>query len=49
MSDQKILIVDYDAKSLENMVDLFSSYKFEIITAVDGQDAQPDSPWSDAP
>ena len=39
MSDQKILIVDYDAKSLENMVDLFSSYKFEIITAVDGQDA----------
>jgi DNA-binding response OmpR family regulator len=39
MSDQKILIVDYDAKSLENMVDLFSSYKLEIITAVDGQDA----------
>ena len=39
MSDQKILIVDYDAKSLENLVDLFSSYKFEIITAVDGQDA----------
>jgi DNA-binding response OmpR family regulator len=39
MSDQKILIVDYDAKSLENMVELFSSYKLEIITAVDGQDA----------
>jgi DNA-binding response OmpR family regulator len=39
MSDQKILIVDYDAKSLENMVDLFSSYKFEIVTAVDGQEA----------
>ena len=39
MSDQKILIVDYDSKSLENMVDLFSSYKFEIVTAVDGQEA----------
>jgi DNA-binding response OmpR family regulator len=39
MSDQKILIVDYDAKSLENMVDLFSSYKLEIVTAVDGLDA----------
>jgi DNA-binding response OmpR family regulator len=39
MSDQKILIVDYDAKSLESMVDLFSSYKLEIITAVDGQEA----------
>lgn len=39
MSDQKILIVDYDAKSLENMVDLFSTYKLDIITAVDGQDA----------
>lgn len=39
MSDQKILIVDYDAKSLENMVSLFSSYKIEIITAVDGQEA----------
>ena len=39
MSDQKILIVDYDAKSLANMVTLFSSFKIEIITAVDGQDA----------
>ncbi len=39
MSDKKILIVDYDAKSLANMVDLFSPYKLEIITAVDGQDA----------
>jgi DNA-binding response OmpR family regulator len=39
MSDQKILIVDYDAKSLESMTDLFSSYKLEIITAVDGQEA----------
>jgi DNA-binding response OmpR family regulator len=39
MSDQKILIVDYDAKSLESMTDLFSSYKLKIITAVDGQEA----------
>ncbi len=39
MKEKKILIVDYDAKSLENLVDLFSSYKFEIITAADGQEA----------
>jgi DNA-binding response OmpR family regulator len=39
MSDQKILIVDYDAKSLENMANLFSSYKLEVITATDGQEA----------
>jgi DNA-binding response OmpR family regulator len=39
MSDQKILIVDYDAKSLENLVNLFSPYKLEIITAADGQEA----------
>jgi len=39
MSDQKILIVDYDAKSLENMTELFSPYKLEIITAADGQEA----------
>lgn len=39
MSDQKILIVDYDAKSLENMAELFSAYKIEIIKAVDGQEA----------
>lgn len=39
MSDQKILIVDYDAKSLENLADLFSALKLEIITATDGQEA----------
>lgn len=39
MSDQKILIVDYDAKSLENMANLFSAYKLEVITATDGQEA----------
>ncbi len=37
MSDKKILIVDYDAKNLEDLVELFSSYKLEIITATDGQ------------
>lgn len=39
MPEKKILIVDYDAKSLENMVALFSDYKFEIVTAADGQEA----------
>jgi DNA-binding response OmpR family regulator len=39
MSDQKILIVDYDAKSLKNMADLFADYKLEIVTAADGQEA----------
>lgn len=39
MSDQKILIVDYDAKSLESMTDLFSGYKLEILTAADGVEA----------
>ncbi|MDH4217851.1 MAG: response regulator [Candidatus Aminicenantes bacterium] len=39
MSDKKILIVDYDAKNLEDMVELFSSHKLEIITANDGQTA----------
>jgi DNA-binding response OmpR family regulator len=39
MSDQKILIVDYDAKSLENLAGLFSALKLEIITATDGQEA----------
>lgn len=39
MSDQKILIVDYDIKSLESMTDLFSPYKLEIITAADGLEA----------
>lgn len=39
MSDKKILIVDYDAKNLEDMVEIFSSHKLEIITANDGQTA----------
>jgi DNA-binding response OmpR family regulator len=39
MSDKKILIVDYDAKNLEDLVEIFSSHKLEIITANDGQTA----------
>ena len=39
MSEQKILIVDYDAKSLESMAELFSAYQLEIIKARDGQEA----------
>jgi two-component system OmpR family response regulator len=37
MSEKKILIVDYDNKSLESLVELFSSHKLEVITATDGQ------------
>ena len=37
MSEKKILIVDYDAKNLESLEELFSSYKLEVITATDGQ------------
>ena len=37
MSEKKILIVDYDSKNLERMIDLFSPYKLTIIEATDGQ------------
>lgn len=37
MSDQKILIVDYDKKNLDELTELFSSHKFEVIIATDGQ------------
>jgi DNA-binding response OmpR family regulator len=37
MSDKKILIVDYDVRNLEDMTELFSGQKLEIITATDGQ------------
>jgi DNA-binding response OmpR family regulator len=33
------LIVDYDAKNLEHMTDLFASYNLTIVTANDGQSA----------
>lgn len=39
MSDKKILIVDYDVRNLEEMTELFSGQKFEVITATDGQEA----------
>jgi len=39
MSEKKILIVDYDAKNLEHMTDLFVPYKLQIIQASDGQQA----------
>ena len=39
MADKKILIVDYDKKSLESMVALFSGQDFQIVKASDGQAA----------
>lgn len=37
MSEKKILIVDYDAKNLEHMTDLFAEHNLTIVTANDGQ------------
>jgi DNA-binding response OmpR family regulator len=37
MAEKKILIVDYDAASLENLSKLLKSHKFHIIKASDGQ------------
>ncbi len=37
MPEKKILIVDYDIKSLDIMANLFSAYKLQIIKATDGQ------------
>ncbi len=39
MAKRKILIVDYDKKSLDKLTDLFTSQGFQIIRAVDGQAA----------
>lgn len=39
MPEKKILIVDYDAKSLESMSSLFTAEGLEVITAADGQEA----------
>ncbi|MBS3819237.1 response regulator [bacterium] len=39
MSEKKILIVDYDKKSLDKMASLFDSYDFQILKAADGQEA----------
>jgi DNA-binding response OmpR family regulator len=37
MAEKKLLIVDYDAKNLEHMTELFTPYKLHIVTASDGQ------------
>jgi DNA-binding response OmpR family regulator len=39
MAKRKILIVDYDKKSLEKLTELFTSQGFQIIKAADGQAA----------
>ncbi len=39
MAGKKILIVDYDTKSIESLSKLFKSYKIEVMTAMDGVDA----------
>lgn len=39
MTDKKILIVDYDASSLELLAGIFEAYRFQIIRATDGQAA----------
>jgi DNA-binding response OmpR family regulator len=39
MEEKKILIVDYDSRSLETMSKLLKSQKLRIIQAVDGQEA----------
>ena len=37
MAEKKLLIVDYDAKNLEHMTELFTHHKLNIVTASDGQ------------
>ena len=37
MPEKKVLIVDYDAGSLERMAKLLTPHKFRIVTASDGQ------------
>mgnify|MGYP001044047158 FL=1 len=37
MAEKKILIVDYDAGSLEKVIKLLKPHKFKILTAADGQ------------
>jgi DNA-binding response OmpR family regulator len=39
MAEKKILIVDYDAESLEKLSKLLKSHKFHVIKASDGQAA----------
>ena len=37
MAEKKILVVDYDAKSLASLVKLLKTTKFRVITAADGR------------
>jgi DNA-binding response OmpR family regulator len=37
MADKKILVVDYDAKSLASMTKLLKANKFKVVTAADGR------------
>ena len=39
MAEKKILIVDYDAKNLEHMIELFAPYQLQVVQASDGQEA----------
>ncbi len=39
MAGKKILIVDYDTKSIESLSKLFEAYEIEVMTAMDGVDA----------
>ncbi len=39
MAEKKILIVDYDTKSIESLSKLFEAYEIEVMTAMDGVDA----------
>lgn len=39
MAEKKILIVDYDAKSLDSLAKLLESHNFQVIKALDGSSA----------
>lgn len=39
MAGKKILIVDYDIKSIESLSKLFEAHKIEVMTSMDGVDA----------
>ncbi len=39
MAAKKILIVDYDTKSIESLSKLFEGYEIEVMTAMDGVEA----------
>jgi len=39
MAGKKILIVDYDTKSIESLSKLFEDYEIEVVTAMDGVEA----------